>query len=134
MEKAFTHSLPRRNRLKQKRLIDQLFESGQSCRQHPVLAVYGEFDDAFQVGFSVSKRRIRSAVVRNRIRRRLREALRLHKADWCADLAGFKVMFIYLPHTEWEYAAIARAVSRILQALHKEKADRDKGHEKAPPP
>lgn len=123
MEKPFNHALLRRNRLKHKALIDRLFESGQWCKHHPVLAVYGEFDGAFQAGFSVPKRKIRSAVKRNRIKRKLREAFRLHKKEWYAGLEGLRVMFVYLAHTEREYTVISEAIARILQTLASEKGN-----------
>lgn len=63
-------------------------------------------------GFSVSKR-VGKAVVRNRVRRRMREAIRLRQAQIAP---GFDVVFIARPAAaQATYAEIARACERILR-------------------
>ena len=72
-------------RLKNKKLIERLFDSGQSITVFPLKAVYlnTSFEDevAAKVGVSVSKRLFGSAVDRNRIKRLLREVYRLNRND-----------------------------------------------------
>ena len=65
-------------RLKSKRVLDQLFDSGQIIRTRNLLLRYQliETVPAFYVGVSVSKRNFKKAVDRNRIKRQLREGLR----------------------------------------------------------
>lgn len=121
MKEALAHSFPRRHRLKHKKLIARLFECGQHAKRYPILAVYDTFDGALQVGFAIPKRKVRSAVKRNRIRRKLREAFRLEKAMWQSGLEGFKVMFVYLPRTELTYAQIAEAMAQLLATLKEAK-------------
>lgn len=66
--------------------INELFTTGQTAKKYPVLIKYlvsNKSDDGpiVQFLFSVSKRNIRNAVDRNKMKRRMREALRDHKPE-----------------------------------------------------
>ena len=69
-------------RLRRKKSIEKLFARGQILHLHPVRFVYlaNTNSDALpQVLFAVPKKKIRSAVARNVIKRRMRESYRIHK-------------------------------------------------------
>jgi ribonuclease P protein component len=75
----------KQERLKSHKLIEDLFCNGKSFSVFPLKALYqftnlnaGTF---LQAGVAVSKKNFRKAVVRNRIKRVLREAYRLQKKD-----------------------------------------------------
>ncbi len=73
-----------------------------------------------QVLFSVSKRNFKKAVDRNLIRRRCREAYRLHKAVFLANperTPPASVAFLYLAKEKTAYDVIDKAMSKILQKL-----------------
>jgi len=74
------YTLPRRKSLKSKKLIDDLFVKGKSLVAHPLRLVYLPVDfsqdEIYLVTFSVSKRKIKRAVDRNRIKRLMRESFR----------------------------------------------------------
>jgi len=64
---------------------------------------------------SVSKRYSKSAVRRNLIKRRTREAFRLNKSRFAADgMRHIDMAFIYISKKEESYDTIAQSVSRIL--------------------
>ncbi len=74
----------RGERLKSRKVIEQLFKGGQSFAHYPLRIVWtimdepnGEFPAQFAL--SVSKKKFKRAVDRNRIRRLMREAYRLNK-------------------------------------------------------
>lgn len=77
------NTLGNQERLKSKKLIEKLFEGGNSIKKFPIRFVYLqiEHDSTFpvQASFSVPKRNFKKAVDRNRIKRLLREAYRLEK-------------------------------------------------------
>ena len=70
-------------KLKQKKIIDRLFSSGESVNQYPLRLVYITNtpinDGSIKIAVSVSKRHFKKAVERNKIKRLTREAFRLHK-------------------------------------------------------
>lgn len=83
-----SYSLPKSQRLTSRRLIDELFSVGsRSLTIFPLRAVYRITDDsdvenaAVKVMFSVPKRLLKRAVMRNRVKRQMREAYRHNKAS-----------------------------------------------------
>lgn len=73
----------RNEHLKMKRRIDRLFENGTWVGKYPLQMVYYiDFElENKQAGVSVSKKKFKRAVDRNRIKRLLRECYRLHKEE-----------------------------------------------------
>jgi len=84
MSKIYTFT--KEERLCNKKLIDELFHNGSSFLCYPFkvswLAVDEPLQFPAQVLFSVSKKRFKRAVDRNLIKRRIREAYRLHKQQY----------------------------------------------------
>tara|TARA_R110001599_G_scaffold344273_2_gene567634 strand:+ start:121 stop:498 length:378 start_codon:yes stop_codon:yes gene_type:complete len=77
-----TYNFPKEERLHSKKLIQELFEKGSSFYLYPFKVMYLPYSpekpvDQFLV--SVAKRRFKSAVDRNLIKRRVKEAYRLNK-------------------------------------------------------
>ncbi len=94
-------SFPKKEKLKSKKLIEQLFLEGRSVSVFPLRLVYynTSFEDKTNVktGVSVSKKNFKNAVDRNRIKRLLREAYRLHKAEYFNNITtqyAFMVLYI----------------------------------------
>jgi ribonuclease P protein component len=80
--KKFT--LKKEERLKRRKIIEQLFSEGRAVTAFPIRVQYKTDDPLLtvplQAGFSVSSRNFKKAVDRNRIKRLMREAYRLQKA------------------------------------------------------
>ncbi len=75
-------TFPKSERLKSRKLISQVFAQGKKKAAYPLLLFYLPLetsDSTVKIAFSVPKKRVRSAVKRNRIKRLMREAWRLHK-------------------------------------------------------
>ena len=91
----------KKEKLKSKKLIDQMFAEGQSVSAFPLRLVYlpVTFEDKViaKTGVSVSKRNFKTAVARNRIKRLLRESYRLNKATYFNNLTtqhAFMILYI----------------------------------------
>lgn len=74
----------REERLKSRKVIEQLFKRGASFAQYPLRIVWVEIEERksdypAQFALTVPKKKFKRAVHRNRIRRLVREAYRLNK-------------------------------------------------------
>lgn len=115
-------------RLKSKKLIGRLFDGGLSQFYYPFKLLYllqsnEEHKEPLQFGISIPKKKIKSAVSRNRLKRQSREAYRLNKSQLKASLesSGKKLalMFIYIEAEEKNYSVIERSIIRHLDELLK---------------
>lgn len=114
-------------KLKSKKIIEQLFKEGKSVSnnrftlvylQHPLPTFYPA-----QAGFSVPKKFFKRAVDRNRIKRLMRETYRLNKNVLYQFLAAQKqqlaIMFIYkgdkLPSQEATGKSITVCLKKLRQ-------------------
>ena len=113
-------------RLAHRKLIGQLFNRGRYIKVFPSKVLYldltgqtGIFGKSpIKVLFTVPKKRIKSAVKRNRIKRLFREAYRKNRHILSDHLvqSGKQIIlgFIYLDHREPNYAEFEE---KIIQAL-----------------
>ena len=88
-------------KLKSKKLVEQLFSEGKSVSASPLRLIYLEtsFEDGVKLktGVSVSKRNFRKAVDRNKIKRLLREAYRLNKPIYFNNITTqYAFMILYI--------------------------------------
>ncbi len=118
-------SFKKSERLTGKKIIEALMKKGNSINAFPVRAVFlGTAPTSLspvQVVFSVPKASFKSAVKRNTIRRRMREAYRLNKHALYSTLKeqGKQValMLIYTAKTELPYRDIESKIVVTLKLL-----------------
>lgn len=94
-------SYSKKDKLKSKILIDQLFATGKSVSAYPLRLVYipTTFNDDVKAktGVSVSKRYFKLAVDRNRLKRLLRESYRINKAAYFNNITTqYAFMILYI--------------------------------------
>ncbi|MDE5786157.1 MAG: ribonuclease P protein component [Duncaniella sp.] len=73
---------------------------------------------------SIPKKRVRHAVDRVGLRRRVREAYRLHRDLIPAD-RPLDIVFVYIGKTPMPYAAIEKSMMRLLDRINKFLADNE---------
>jgi ribonuclease P protein component len=114
----------KRERLHSKKLIGRLFTGGDSFFIYPFKVVFFQIPQAgdvpAQVMISVSKKKLKSAVKRNRVKRLFREAYRKNKWILAAgegQNTTIVAAFIYVADTIMEYRDIEKKIILILQRL-----------------
>jgi len=123
-------TFPKNEKLKSKKLIDQLFQEGKGVTSFPIKIIYLKTalpkNVKFQTGVTVAKRNFKSAVDRNRIKRLLRESYRLNKPLIFNNMEGnFAFLILYLGKEMPTYLEIEQsmlsAFQKILNHVNNEK-------------
>ncbi len=118
-----SHTFPKTEKLKSRKAIKQLFKEGKGITKYPLKLLYIPVEEAQinQAGFAVPKRNFKLAVTRNRIKRLLREAYRLHKNDVLENHGtNFVILFIYIGKEELPFSNVEKAVVKLLKKLKDE--------------
>ncbi len=124
IKKMKINSLKRNKILKSKKQIDDLFVSGNSIGIFPIRLIYNidnELDSNFLTAFSVSKKKFKRAVDRNRIKRLMRESFRLQQKN-IPTKKGLIMMWIYTGKKLPVYDEIYQTFEKIIDEL-KQKID-----------
>jgi ribonuclease P protein component len=119
------HTLGKLERLKSKKLIEKLYQDGNSVKSFPLRMMYLQTahtsDFPAQVGVSVAKRNFKLAVDRNRIKRLMREAYRLQKEIVYDQLdEPYVFMISYLGKKEVPYEEVYSNMNKLLTSFVKE--------------
>ncbi|GAB4313655.1 MAG: hypothetical protein Kow00127_04720 [Bacteroidales bacterium] len=122
------NSFPRKERLRRKNIIDHLFRQGNRISQYPLTLIWCEADlpeeVPVQVMFAVSKKKVRKAWKRNRIRRQMREAWRLNRHQLAEKVESsdgqIAVSVIYGDSELPDYQKLEAKIILALQRLQEE--------------
>jgi len=112
-------------RLQLRKQIETLFRCGEAFSVFPLRIIYSllpvasELESPVRVGFSIPKKKVKKAVHRNRIRRLLKEAWRLHKHDLYAAIPPGKQLHVFLVFTGTESLTFTTAVATVKGAQHR---------------
>jgi ribonuclease P protein component len=108
------------------RLIDSAFSEGSAVKQYPFKLILGEVSEdhempfSFQIVFSVPKRNVKSAVKRNLIKRRMKEAFRLNKNDFEINLTEKNLRkTLFLIYLEKEILSFDQIQKKMIALLEK---------------
>jgi ribonuclease P protein component len=112
-------------KLKSRKIIEQLFKEGKSVKSSGFTLVYLEQSPStfypVQAGFSVPKKHFKKAVDRNRVKRLMREVYRNSKNLLYEKLAVAKrqvvIMFVYNGKELPDYRNVSAAVNNCLNKM-----------------
>lgn len=125
MAKKHTYTLPAKNRLKRKKLFEEVFASGKVLRTQGLSLVFKiatlEKNVITQAGFSVPKRRFKKATDRNYLKRIMREAWRQQRPE-AEDLIKIKnlqlaLVFVFTGQQRIHFDGINQKISLLLQQV-----------------
>jgi len=117
------HTLKKPEILRRKKLIKELFLNGSSFFLHPYKFFYIPNSESVnnQVLFSVSKKHFRQAIKRNLIKRRMKEAYRLHKNELTIDKNNiyYSIAIVYISKLILPYQEMELGLIKALHRLNK---------------
>ena len=123
------HTFSSKERIKSKKLAQELFEEGSSFFLYPFIVRVLEVDDLdgvespLQVMFAVPKKKIRLASTRNLVKRKLRESYRQKKGtllDWLASNDRKLLMsLVYVAKEPNDFFFIEEKIDEILKEIPK---------------
>ncbi|HPW67460.1 MAG TPA: ribonuclease P protein component [Salinivirgaceae bacterium] len=119
------NTLNKHERLKSRKAIECLLSDAQTFTLFPVRALFkvfpGDDTEPLKVCVSVSKRKFKRAVDRNRLKRQMRESWRVHKHELRQKLSenNFRmdVMLIYISNEKEEFTKINEKIEASIKRL-----------------
>ncbi|WP_298478331.1 ribonuclease P protein component [uncultured Maribacter sp.] len=116
-------SYPKKEKLKSKKRIEQLFIEGKSITSFPLKLIYLETtlpdEIKIQTGVAVSKKRFKNAVKRNRVKRLLRESYRLNKFIVTDNTdSSYAFLILYIGKKMPTYTVIEKQLRLLLEKFN----------------
>ena len=123
---------PKQERLKSKKVLEQLFAEGKSINSSPLKLIYLKTllpeRVPIQIAIAVPKKHFKSAVKRNRIKRLIREAYRLNKGPIFNNMeAQYALVILYLGKEIPSFLKIEGGVKSLLTKFTKHISDEKTG-------
>lgn len=112
------------DRLKSKKRIAEIFEQGLKIKQYPFVLHYLPVESVcsqVQIVVSVPKKKIKSAVKRNRLKRQIKEAYRLNKPKFYKQLVQknqkLALFLVFIGKEKEDYHYLEKNLTLLLNQL-----------------
>lgn len=120
-----SYTFKKEERLCSKRLIEDLFSEGKSFSHYPFIIYYknNQLPDSYpaQVLVTVSKKKLRKAVDRNLMKRKIREAYRLLKPQLYSTIrksgSNYSIAIVYIAHNNTASTNFHNKLGGAIQKL-----------------
>ena len=116
-------TLNKKQRLKSRKSIEELFSAGQTIVSGQLKAFYKLTASSLKFGAGVSAKNFKKSVDRNRVKRLLRESWRLQKNNLEETLTeknkGLNVFVLYTGKELPDYNVVSRSTGELIQKLLK---------------
>lgn len=134
MNKERRFTLKKEEKIRNVKQIEYLFSHGQSFVSYPLRVVFveqeGVTSSQVSIFVSVPKKKLKSAVDRNRIKRLIREAYRLNKytldRSFLKENQTLAIAFVYLKNEMSDYETIEKSVRKALKEIERQLKEREK--------
>ncbi len=116
-------TLKKKERLTKDKAVEHLLRQGKEISAFPFRMIWAEdpaSDHCLKIAFRISKKKIKRAVDRNRIRRRMREAFRQHKHILYDGISQTEKNFaLLLIFSGSQSVSFQEAEGKIILILHR---------------
>ena len=115
-----SQTLGKSEKLKSRAVIERLFSEGKSAKKFPVKVIYLPLEDSekSRAAFAVPKRNFKLAVSRNRVKRQMREAYRLHKHLLITQQPQrYALLFLYISKEKPQFAPLSSSIEALLKKI-----------------
>lgn len=113
-----SNAFPKSEKLCGQVRISEFYRHSKRFVQWPLRVSYRPVEGDTRVLIWAPKSLFKHAVDRNRLRRLMREAYRLHAADIRMAEQHYEIAFNYLDKQEQPYATIEKAMVKALRKIH----------------
>lgn len=112
-------TFPKKEHLTGKTAFEELFHNGKSATSPPLRMIWmpSKISGPHRAGFTVPRRSFGKAVMRNRLKRRMREAYRKNKSILSELHPALDLLFIYSARDERGYDEIEQKMILSLRKL-----------------
>ncbi len=122
-------SFPKTERLNKKKSIEELFKKGSSFYLSPLLLKYKPHQiegTGHRILFAVPKKKLKRAVDRNLVKRRLREAYRINKSLLHSGEQSYDIAIIYQSGEIFSFHHLEQKLITLLRRLANREAQKSR--------